>query len=115
MASFTASDLAERLAGTLVGDPSLAIMSFAPADSAKPGDLTFAENDSFFARADQSAASAILVAGDYVSTTGKVLIRVANARIAFAQVLPLFFPEPVFSPGVHASAMVASSATIDPS
>jgi UDP-3-O-[3-hydroxymyristoyl] glucosamine N-acyltransferase len=45
----------------------------------------------------------------------KVLIRVPNARVAFAQVLPLFFPEPTLAPGIHASAAVASSAQIDAS
>jgi UDP-3-O-[3-hydroxymyristoyl] glucosamine N-acyltransferase len=45
----------------------------------------------------------------------KTVIRVPNARIAFAKVLPLFFPEPVFAPGIHPSAVVAGSAQIDPS
>ncbi|HRI12958.1 MAG TPA: UDP-3-O-(3-hydroxymyristoyl)glucosamine N-acyltransferase [Verrucomicrobiota bacterium] len=115
MPSFTAGELAAKLTGTLVGDPAMMIVGFAPADSAKPGDLTFAENDTYFTRADQSAASAILIAGNYNSTTGKALIRVANARMAFAHVLPLFYPEPVFTPGIHPTAIVASSARVDPS
>ena len=114
MPQFSCVQLAERLAGNVLGDPDLILSGFAPADSAKAGDLTFAENDAYFARADQSAASAILIAGDYASTTGKVLIRVTNARTAFAQVLPLFFPEPSFAPGIHASAVVAESASVDP-
>ena len=77
------------------------------------GDLTFAENETYFLRAEASAASAILVAGEFTSQR-KVLIRVANARIAFARVLPLFFPEPVFAPGIHSGAVVAASATVDP-
>jgi UDP-3-O-[3-hydroxymyristoyl] glucosamine N-acyltransferase len=39
---------------------------------------------------------------------------VANARIAFARVLPLFFPEPAFTPGVHPSVVLDPSAQIDP-
>ena len=31
-----------------------------PPTSAKPGDLTFAENEDYFARAEQSAATAII-------------------------------------------------------
>jgi len=42
------------------------------------------------------------------------LIRVANARIAFAKVLPLFFPDPAFAPGVHPTAVVSASARVDP-
>jgi UDP-3-O-[3-hydroxymyristoyl] glucosamine N-acyltransferase len=41
------------------------------------------------------------------------LIRVPNARIAFAKVLPLFFPEPVFAPGIHSTAIVAAGAQVD--
>lgn len=113
MPQFSCSQLATRLGGTVAGDAGLILSGFAPADSAKPGDLTFAENDTYFTRADQSAAAAILVSGDYTSTSGKTLIRVSNARTAFAQILPLFFPEPEFAPGIHPSAVVAASAVID--
>ncbi|HMO64722.1 MAG TPA: UDP-3-O-(3-hydroxymyristoyl)glucosamine N-acyltransferase, partial [Verrucomicrobiota bacterium] len=45
----------------------------------------------------------------------KTLIRVPNARVAFAAVLPLFFPEPVPPPGVHPSAVVSPQAEVHPS
>ncbi|MDB6016912.1 MAG: lpxD [Pedosphaera sp.] len=109
----TAADIAKQLSGEVLGDGSLLLSGFAPADRAQPGDLTFAENETYFARAESSAASAILVAGNFTSAS-KVLIRVPNARVAFAKVLPLFFPEPTFAPGVHPTAVVAKSAKIDP-
>jgi UDP-3-O-[3-hydroxymyristoyl] glucosamine N-acyltransferase len=89
------------------------LKGYAPADRAQPGDLTFAENETYFARADASAASAILVSGEFTSAQ-KVIIKVANARVAFAKVLPLFFPEPTFAAGIHPTAIVATSAKIDP-
>jgi UDP-3-O-[3-hydroxymyristoyl] glucosamine N-acyltransferase len=110
---YTAAEIAARLEGEVIGDGTLCLHGFAPADRAQPGDLTFAENENYFVRADQSAASAILVDGEFRSAT-KVLIRVANARIGFARVLPLFFPEPEFAPGIHATAVVAASADVDP-
>ncbi len=110
----TAADIATHLGGEVVGDATIAIQGFAPADSARAGDLTFAENEAYFTKAEQSAASAILVSGNFASTT-KTLIRVTNARVAFAKVLPLFFPEPVFPAGIHPTAQVAASATVDPS
>src|SRR4051812_16080223 len=97
---FTAAELAKQLSGEVIGDACIKITGFAPAIAAKPGDLTFAENEKYFGAAEQSAASAILVDGDFQSGK-KVLIRVKNARIAFAKVLPLFFPEPKFEPGIH--------------
>ena len=110
---YTAAEIAKRLGGELRGDGSTVLNGFAPADRARAGDLTFAENETYFHRAEASAASGILVAGDFHSP-GKVLIRVANARIACAKVLPLFFPEPVFAAGIHATAVIASSAVVDP-
>lgn len=109
---FTANEIARQLGGEVAGDPSVELSGFAPADRARPGDLTFAENSDYFLRAEKSAASAIIVDGSFTSGD-KVLIRVPNARIAFAKVLAIFFPEPKFSAGVHPTAVVSSSALVD--
>jgi len=109
---FTAAEIAGHLQGQVVGDPATILKSFAPADRAQAGDLTFAENEDFLARAEQSTASAIIVDGKSVSAS-KVLIRVANARVAFAKALALFFPEPVLPAGIHPTAVVAPTAQVD--
>jgi len=109
----TVAQLAQELQGDVIGDGLTMLTGFAPADTAKSGDLTFAENEEFFGKAEQSAATAILVDGPFTSA-GKALIRVKNARIGFARALPLFFPEKKYAPGIHPSAVVASSAEIDP-
>jgi len=108
----TAAEIAKQLDAEVLGDGSLPLIGFAPADKAKPGDLTFAENETYFTRAEQSAASAIMIDGNFTSTK-KTLIRVPNARIAFAKVLPLFFPEPTFPPGIHSTAIIAAGAEVD--
>ena len=110
---FTAAEIAKHLQGEVIGDAGATLTGFAPADSAKPGDLTFAENEDYFARAEQSAATAI-IADKRFSSAKKILIRVPNARVAFARALALFFPEQKFAAGIHPTAVVASSATIDP-
>ncbi len=109
----TASEIAKYLEGEVIGDGHAVLNSFAPADRAQPGDLTFAENEDYFARAEQSAATAI-IADKRFSSSKKILIRVPNARIAFAKALALFFPEPKFPAGIHPTAVIASSAKIDP-
>jgi UDP-3-O-[3-hydroxymyristoyl] glucosamine N-acyltransferase len=114
MPTFTTAQLAQQLDAELVGDGSISIHGFAPADSAQTGHLTFAENGTYLAKAEQGNASAILAGGNMSSAT-KTLLRVKNPRVAFAKVLPLFFPEPPFAPGVHATSIVAPSAQIDPS
>jgi UDP-3-O-[3-hydroxymyristoyl] glucosamine N-acyltransferase len=110
---FTVAEIARELQGEVLGDAALILTGFAPADRAQAGDLTFAENETYFARAEASAASAILVSDNF-SSQQKSIIRVKNARVAFAKVLPLFFPEPVFAAGIHPTAVVATSAQIDP-
>ena len=111
--TYTAADIAKHVQGEVLGDGNVPLAGFSPADTARPGDLTFAENEDYFRRAEQSAATAILVSAGFTSTR-KVLIRVRNPRVAFATVLPLFFPERKFAPGVHPSAVVAGSAQVDP-
>lgn len=108
----TAAEIAKYLQGEVIGDGNTVLKSFAPADSAQPGDLTFAENEAFFVLAEQSAASAIIADGRFTSTT-KILIRVPHVRIAFAKAMVLFFPEKRPAPGVHPSAVIAPSARVD--
>lgn len=111
--NYTAAHIAELLEGEVIGDGNVALSGFSSADRAGPGDLTFAEKDAHFAAADASAASAILVSGTFTSQC-KVLIRVKNARVAAARVLPLFFPPEVHPAGVHPSAVIATTAQVDP-
>lgn len=111
--AYTAAQIAELVGGTVLGDGATNLTGFAPAGHARPGDLTFAENDLYFGRAEQSAASAILVDGEFSSST-KTLIKVQNARLGFARALALFFPEKKFVPGVHPTAVVSPSAQVDP-
>jgi UDP-3-O-[3-hydroxymyristoyl] glucosamine N-acyltransferase len=112
MPSLTAAQLAQQLDGEVVGDASVTLTGFATPDRAKAGDLLFAENEMYFAAAEASSASAILVPEQFTSSK-KTLIRVKNSRIAFARVLPLFFPETVFAPGIHPTAVVAPGAQVD--
>jgi UDP-3-O-[3-hydroxymyristoyl] glucosamine N-acyltransferase len=111
---FTAAQIAKELNGELVGDSSVTISGCAPADRARPGDLTFAENAAYFAAADASEASAILVSEPFTSAI-KAVIRVPNARIALARVLPLFFPPDKYPSAIHPTATIDPSAQVDPS
>src|SRR2546426_3323293 len=108
---FTVAEIAHRLGGEVMGNSNLVLKGFAPADRAQTGDLTFAENESYFAWAEQSAAAAIIVDRPFTANQ-KILIRVPKARIAFAKGLPLFFPEPVFTARVHPSAIVPATAQV---
>ncbi len=109
---FTIAEIAEKIGGEVAGDGTAMISGIAPADCARAGDLTFAEKSAYLASAESSLASAVLVPAGFESTT-KVLIRVKDARIAIAKVLPLFFPPEVHAAGIHASAVIHPTAVID--
>ena len=111
--TLTTAEIAKLLAGEVLGDANARLTGFAAAEAAKPGDLTFAETDAFFTAAENSAATAI-IAGSNASSAKKIVIRVANPRLAFAKALAVFFPEPKFIAGIHPSAAIAVSAQIDP-
>jgi UDP-3-O-[3-hydroxymyristoyl] glucosamine N-acyltransferase len=111
--SFTVAQIAEKIRGEVIGNGEMPITGFAAADNARPGDLTFADKEEFFIAAEASPATAILVSGAFTSAS-KAVIRVANARVAVARLLPVFFPPDEAPQGIHPSANIASSAQIDP-
>ncbi|RME94804.1 MAG: UDP-3-O-(3-hydroxymyristoyl)glucosamine N-acyltransferase, partial [Verrucomicrobia bacterium] len=105
-----ASELARRLDGSLEGGD-VELTGFAPAEQARPGDVTFAENEKYAARAAASQASAVIVPPG-IAIDGKTCIRVANVRVAFARTLEWFHPETTPPPGIHPTAIVAATAQL---
>lgn len=114
MISFTASQLAEKIKGVVSGDGAVVITGLRPAEIAGSGDLVFADNERHFAAAEKSAAAAVLVSGSFTSTS-KTLIRVPDARIAVARLLPIFFAVEQYPAGIAPTAVVHPTATVDPS
>ena len=110
--SFTTEQIAKLIGGQVVGDANAVLNNFTTIENAQPGDLTFAENEEFFSRAEQSAATAI-IADKRFSSARKTLIQVPNARVGFARAMELFFPEKKLPAGIHPTAVVAATAEID--
>jgi UDP-3-O-[3-hydroxymyristoyl] glucosamine N-acyltransferase len=110
---FTVAQIAEKIRGEVVGNGEMPVTGFASAENARAGDLTFADKEEFFLAAEASPATAILVSGPFTSAS-KALIRVPNARVAVARLLPVFFPPDESPQGIHPSADIAPSAQVDP-
>lgn len=111
--TFTASEIASRVKGQVIGNSTTVITGLASASHARTGDLTFAENEKHFASAEQSAAAAVLTSAEFPGSQ-KVLIRVPNPRIAMAHLLPLFFPQDQPQPGIDPSASIDPTSSVDP-
>lgn len=91
----TLRELADILQGTLeTNQPDLVITGVNGLEEAEEGDISFAVPP-HIEEAGLSSAGA-LVLGDNIAFSGKPIIRVANPRLAFAQLLDLFrHPEDV--------------------
>jgi UDP-3-O-[3-hydroxymyristoyl] glucosamine N-acyltransferase len=103
--------LSEIVAGELVGKADTEIRGVAPIEAAGVGDLVFVLEDKFLAPALSSPASAV-VAPLSAKIDGKPGVLVKNPRLAMAQLLPHFAPQPRLKPGIHKTAVVSEDSQI---
>ncbi|MCP5517641.1 MAG: UDP-3-O-(3-hydroxymyristoyl)glucosamine N-acyltransferase [Verrucomicrobiales bacterium] len=111
----TIQAIADRVAGLLVGDPTIVISGIEQIESAQPTQLTFIGSQRYVPLWTRSRASAALVNQDLAVEPGpgRALIRVPNADLAMAEVLGLFAtPAPVASTGIHPRAAVDPTASV---
>jgi UDP-3-O-[3-hydroxymyristoyl] glucosamine N-acyltransferase len=111
MQSMKLAKLAEYLDATLKGDPSAEITRIAGIETAEPGDLTFVSNPKYAALARTTKATAILVEPGFPEVPTATL-RVENPYLAFAFAIELFYQSPLYPPGIHPTAAIASTAHI---
>ncbi len=107
-------ELAERIACTVEGDPTVVIQGVNTLDAAKPGELSFVHNEKYVNQIPTCKASAIVVPED-LQTDFRPLLRSRDPYVTFGEAMRIFLPRrqrPM--PGIHPSAVVAESATIDP-
>lgn len=117
--SITLQKLAELVSGELaVGSPDTVITGLNSIVDAGPADITFLGNTRYLSALKTTRAAAALVPADFDQTeapAGLALIRVANPTFAFSSVIRWFGPPSMeFAPGIHSTAIVASSAVFDP-
>jgi UDP-3-O-[3-hydroxymyristoyl] glucosamine N-acyltransferase len=111
------SQLAETLACRLEGDPQLEITGIAGIEHAQPGQLTFLANRRYAPQLKSTRASAVFIE-ERVNLTRDpdapplAALRTANPYLAFAKALEIFYQPPTYKPGVHPTAVIASTARI---
>lgn len=113
--SYTISDLAAKLSGTISGDSSLTITGIEQIELAGPNQLTFIGGKKYVPLWETSKASVALVNQDLAVEPGpgRALIQVSNADLAMAEALALFeLPAPVPAAGMHPGATVDPTAVI---
>ena len=106
----TLRELAELVAGCVIGNADNWIDGITGIDEAGPTDLTFAVPP-HLDRAALSKAAAVIVPAS-VEFYAKPAIRVENPRIAFTKLLTLFTPPPQVDRGVHPTAVVGKNVSL---
>ncbi|MCS7182331.1 MAG: UDP-3-O-(3-hydroxymyristoyl)glucosamine N-acyltransferase [Thermoanaerobaculum sp.] len=107
----TLGELAQKVGGEVVGDPQREVLGVKTLEEAGPQDLSFYHNRKYLAAARASQAGALLVA-DPSPFPGRTLLVHPEPYLALAIILELFYPPARPAPGVHPTAVVATSAEL---
>ena len=109
--ALTANELAEFLGAKLMGDGTSIVSGVALPENAKAQDLVYVESARHELRAEESAANCVLAPAG-LSLKNKTILVVDNPKLAFAKASTRLLPTYSPTPGIHSSAIVASSARI---
>lgn len=113
--TFLLAELATRLGGTLAGNPDTPITQLATLQSAGDNALSFFANARYLNQLKHTKAAAVLITAELKDECPVDAILVENPYLAFAQASQLFDWREDVQAGIHASAVIAEGAQIDPS
>lgn len=109
----TVSEIARRLTADLDGAGDALIGAVGGVRDAAPGEIAFVSQARYAADAANTRASALIVGRDWTLPAPCPLLRVDKPEAAFAQVARWFAPpDPVYTPGVHPTAVVSPDAKL---
>jgi UDP-3-O-[3-hydroxymyristoyl] glucosamine N-acyltransferase len=112
--SVTLGELAVRFGCELRGDPAAVVDSVAALGNAGPRSVAFLANPKYTAQLAETRAGAVILDAKSAANSPVASLIASNPHAVYARVATLLHPEPPPRPGVHASAVVAPSARIDP-
>lgn len=112
--TLTLREVAETVGGDVEGEASLRVRGVAPLEEAGPGDLAFLADRRYLRFVEGCRAQAILVTRELAPFTGAFQGRVVvtDGHQALARLLRHLFPPPPPKPGIHPTAVVASTARL---
>jgi UDP-3-O-[3-hydroxymyristoyl] glucosamine N-acyltransferase len=111
------AEIAQKLGCHLEGSPETEIRGVAGIEQAQSGQLTFLANRRYFPLLKNTRAAAVLVEeGVAIERPSGLpplsILRSPNPYLAFAHALELFYQPPRYAPGIHPTAVIATSASI---
>ncbi len=117
--TLTASELAERVGGRLVGDGNVEISGVADLVTASKGEIGYVDDGKFFAAGKESQASCLIVPKEFAASVdsvegkaGAAWIEVPKPKLAFALIAEILHPAKRREPVAHPTAVIAQSADV---
>jgi UDP-3-O-[3-hydroxymyristoyl] glucosamine N-acyltransferase len=112
--SKTVAELAEHVAGRVIGDDSILIENVASLESADERSISYVDHEKFFPAARASAAACLIVPSKIPRDEFKsaALIEVGNPKLAFSQIAEVLHPPLRREPSIHPTAAVAETADV---
>src|SRR5262245_55827869 len=110
----TAAELATHVNGKLTGPGDTTIERVADLENAIAGEIAYVDNDKFFAVANVSKASCLLVpeGASGIVRSGVAVIEVLQPKLAFSLIAELLHPPLRREPAIHETAVVAATADV---
>ena len=108
------SEIAEATGAHIHSNQSdIEIVGAAGLDDAQSGHITFLANPKYTPRLKTTKASAIFVAESVnVERDDLAVLHAKDPYLAYTRALRIFHPEPAFTPGIHASAVIDPTAKV---
>ncbi len=113
MPSFTLAQLAEFLGCDLAGDAAVEVTGVSTLEKAGPREITFLANVKYAPKARHTRAAAVIASEPLAEAVAATLVS-RNPYLDFARALSLFYQAPKPAPGIHPTAIIASSAVLGP-
>jgi len=103
----TAGELAALTGGRLIGSADVTVGAIAPLDRAGPSDLSFLASKRYLQYFQHSRAAVVLCSAQFAGEAGPACrIVVSDPHAALVAVIPVLYPEPIWAPGIHRTAVI---------
>jgi UDP-3-O-[3-hydroxymyristoyl] glucosamine N-acyltransferase len=113
--SVSLGELAVRFGCELRGDPQARVERVATLANADAHALAFLANPRYRPQLAATRAAAVVLDAGSAADCPTHMLLAANPYATYARIAAILHPEPPAAPGVHATALVAASARLDPS
>ncbi|RME07659.1 MAG: UDP-3-O-(3-hydroxymyristoyl)glucosamine N-acyltransferase, partial [Bacteroidetes bacterium] len=112
--AYSAAEIARLTGARLVGDEQLPLTGINEIHKVQPGDITFADNEKYFAKSLNSAASAVILPKEVECPDGKVLLISDKPFEAYDKLVRMHRPLQPLTARISESAQVHPSAIVEP-